>query len=67
MEKKLSEKKLNTIMSENSLKKSCICYTKYNETVIKNNICTVCNRYIENINDYSIKKKYQLQEACRPR
>ena len=62
LERKNTEKKLTTYTNE---KKSCICYTNYNESVIKNNICTLCNRYVENVktNENSIKKRYQQQES----
>lgn len=46
-------------------KKSCICFANYNESIIKNNICTLCNRYVENTNNYEnyIKKRYQQESA----
>ena len=76
LDRKNSEKKItqatnltNNISSDGLLKKTCICHTYYNESVIKNNICTICNRYVENtnINENTIKKRYQQQEGTRPR
>jgi hypothetical protein len=75
LERKMTEKKLqNNYTSNNnneSMKKpSCICYSNYDESFIRNNICRFCNRYIENNSQYenTIKKKYQQQEmVSRPR
>ena len=66
LEKKSSEKRLNSANPHTNYashqahqdKKNCICYSNYNDTVIKNNICSLCNRYVENHGD-SIKKRYQ--------
>jgi len=58
----------NTIEQATILKK-CICYTNYcGDNLIKNKVCTICNRYVDNVNtcDNSIKKKYQ-QELTRHR
>ena len=49
--------------------KKCICYTNYcGDNLIKNKVCTICNRNVDNVNtcDNSIKKKYQ-QELNRHR
>ena len=49
--------------------KKCLCYTNYCvDNIIKNKVCTICNRHVDNINTYenSIKKKYQ-QELNRHR
>jgi hypothetical protein len=69
LEKKSSEKRLSSANPHSNYvshqahqeKKNCICYSNYNDTVIKNNICSLCNRYVENHGD-SIKKKYQPQD-----
>jgi hypothetical protein len=73
LQKKPSEKKINTAnyYSENTkveTKKTCICYTNYDETFIRNNICRFCNRYIEKTSshDNSIKKTIH-HETFKPR
>jgi hypothetical protein len=56
--------------STSAKKTSCICYTNYNESVIRNNVCTICNRHVDVTNNYenTIKRKYQQQEInLRPR
>jgi hypothetical protein len=70
LEKKPSEKRLSSANPHSNYashqeKKNCICYSNYNDSVIKNNICSLCNRYVENHGD-SIKKRYQQQDS-RPR
>jgi hypothetical protein len=71
LDRKTDKKNLpaNNNFNDGSLKKSCICHTNYNENVIKNNICSICNRYVENtnLNENTIKKRYQQQDANRPR
>jgi hypothetical protein len=50
--------------SDNSKKTTCLCYSNYDESFIRNNICRFCNRFIDNPHVYenTIKKKYQLQQ-----
>jgi hypothetical protein len=73
LNKKPSEKKINVTnyYSENTnaeTKKICICYTNYDETFIRNNICRFCNRYIEKTHshDNSIKRNIH-NETFKPR
>jgi hypothetical protein len=74
IERKPIEKRLTSAnpqahySTNNEVKKSCICQTNFNENVIKNNICSLCNRYVDGVNTHgdSIKKRYQQQES-RPR
>lgn len=71
VDKKTSDKKAVSVHPGDhaGLKKNCICYTNYNESVIKNNICTICNRYVESIisHENTIKKRYQQETSNRPR
>jgi hypothetical protein len=48
----------NNYLSNPEHKKACLCYSS--EKVIKNSICTLCNRYIDsNPHENSIKKRNQ--------
>jgi hypothetical protein len=73
LQKKPSEKKINVANyysenNKNDVKKTCICYTNYDETFIRNNICRFCNRYIEKTHTHenSIKRTTQ-HETVKPR
>ncbi len=60
---------LHNTIEHTTILKRCICYTNYcGDNLIKNKVCTICNRNVENVNtcDNSIKKKYQ-QELNRHR
>ena len=69
LQKKPSEKKLQVVnyYSENTKndKKTCICYTNYDETFIRNNICRFCNRYIDKVptHESSIKRPKQSDKT----
>ena len=47
-----SDKKLNnnyfSEKNETIKKNKCTCYTFYDETLIRNNLCRLCGRYTEN-------------------
>ena len=68
IQKKSTKVLTNNYHSENlkteTIKKDkvCICYSNYDESFVRNNICRFCNRYIENLNyENSIKKIYQQE------
>lgn len=66
LERKNTEKRLacadNTINNNGSMKKVCPCLTN-SEKVVKNNICTLCNRYIEFTNhEGSFKRKIENKD-----
>ena len=61
LDRKYSEQKFSSnTQPKNSIepkKKVCICYSTNKDVNIKNNICSLCNRYVEGSNDSSIKKR----------
>lgn len=60
----MSEKRMqNNYMTEKLGKTSCICYTNYDESFVKNSHCRFCNRFIE-INNKE-KNKYPNDYSIR--